>query len=294
MFIKKVKEFESLITLNVKESFPLFCFISKKTETKYTISNDNFYDVYLRLFLNLNKVVETKEKLNEIFLQKVHKNIFYEYYDSFILIAYSFEAFNYFNDFLSKNDYLNITKGEKFDKCYIVLCDEFSRKRNYKKLLDNLKDNNSVIAKKLIIFNFNITPSYYSTHKKLFFMSYQKAEYLINEAVNRIKMKELPNLNNNLNAISKIFINKNLDNEKVKNIVGKIKNYIFGDEKINLFNYKSKDFENILEDYYKEKTKIKTQKVEMRVYQLTEEAKITQNNKLNNKKKIVKYSKITK
>ena len=285
MFFKKVKEFDSLISLNVKECYPLFCFISKKTETKYTISNDNFYDVYLRLFLNLNKVVETKEKLNEIFLQKVHKNIFYEYYDSFVLISFSFEAFNYFNDFLMKNNYLSITKGEKFDKCYIVLNEEKSRKKNYNILLHNMKENNRVIAKKLIIFNFNFPPSYFSSHRKLFFMSYQKAEYLINEEINQIKIKTIPKLNNNLNAIEKIFMNKTLEKEKVKQIVGKIKSFIVGDENISLYNSKSKDFENILEDFYKEKAKIKTQKVEMRVYQLTEEAKNTQINKLNHKKK---------
>jgi hypothetical protein len=285
MFFKKVKEFDSLISLNVKECYPLFCFISKKTETKYTISNDNFYDVYLRLFLNLNKVVETKEKLNEIFLQKVHKNIFYEYYDSFVLISFSFEAFNYFNDFLMKNNYLSITKGEKFDKCYIVLNEEKSRKKNYNILLHNMKENNRVIAKKLIIFNFNFPPSYFSSHRKLFFMSYQKAEYLINEEINQIKIKTIPKLNNNLNAIEKIFMNKTLEKEKVKQIVGKIKSFIAGDQNISLYNSKSKDFENILEDFYKEKAKIKTQKVEMRVYQLTEEAKNTQINKLNHKKK---------
>ena len=285
MFFKKVKEFDSLISLNVKECYPLFCFISKKTETKYTISNDNFYDVYLRLFLNLNKVVETKEKLNEIFLQKVHKNIFYEYYDSFVLISFSFEAFNYFNDFLMKNNYLSITKGEKFDKCYIVLNEEKSRKKNYNILLHNMKENNRVIAKKLIIFNFNFPPSYFSSHRKLFFMSYQKAEYLINEEINQIKIKTIPKLNNNLNAIEKIFMNKTLEKEKVKQIVGKIKSFIVGDQNISLYNSKSKDFENILEDFYKEKAKIKTQKVEMRVYQLTEEAKNTQINKLNHKKK---------
>ena len=96
MFVKKVKEFDSLISLNVKECFfpfPLFCFISKKMETKYTISNDNYYDVFLRLFLNLNKVVESTNKSNEIFLQKIHKIIFYKYYNSFLLISYSFEAF---------------------------------------------------------------------------------------------------------------------------------------------------------------------------------------------------------
>ena len=285
MFIKKVKEFDSLINLNVKECYPLFCFISKKTETKYTISNDNFYDVYLRLFLNLNKVVETREKLNEIFLQKIHKNIFYEYYDSFLLIAYSFGAFNYFNDFLMKNNYLSITKGEKFDKCFIILSEEISRKKNYKILLDNLKTNDSIIAKKLILFNFNFMPSYFSSHRKLFYMSYQKVEYLINEEINQIKLNIIPKLNNNLAAITKIFYNKNLDKDKTKNIVGRIKNFMIGEDSISLYNSNTKDFENILEDYYKEKAKIKTQKVEMRVYQLTEEAKNTQNNKLNHKKK---------
>ena len=285
MFIKKVNEFDSLINLNVKQCLPLFCFISKKTETKYTISNDNFYDVFLRLFLNLNKVVDTKEKLNEIFLQKVHKNIFYEYYDSFILIAFSFEAFNFFSDFLMKNDYLNITKGDKFDKCYIVLTEEVAKKKNYKILLDSIKEKNDIIVKKIIIFNFNFKPSYYFSHKKLFFMSYRKAEYLINEIINRIKTKAIPRLNTNLCIISKVFSQKNLEKDKRQKIMCKIKQFMVGEEKISIYNSQSSDFENIMKDYNKEKLKIRTQKVEMRVYQLTEEAKNTQNNNLKNKKK---------
>ena len=285
IFIKKVKEFDSLINLDVKQSYPLFCFISKKTETKYTISNDNFYDVFLRLFLNLNKVVDSREKLNELFLQKIHKNIFYEYYDSFILIGFSFEAFNFFNDFLMKNDYLTITKGEKFDKCYIILGDEISRKKNYKILLDNIKNKNGVIVKKIIIFNFNLKPSYFFNYKKLIFMSYHKAEYLINEEINRIKFNVIPKLNDNLNAIYRLLKNKNLKKENSFKIVNIIKNYMVGEDKINIYNSNSNDFENILDDYNKEKVKIKTQKVEMRVYQLTEEAKITQINEINNKKK---------
>ena len=285
MFIKKVNEFDSLINLDVKQCLPLFCFISKKTETKYTISNDNFYDVFLRLFLNLNKVVDTKEKLNEIFLQKVHKNIFYEYYDSFILIAFSFEAYNFFSDFLMKNDYLNITKGDKFDKCYIVLTEEVARKKNYKILLDSIKEKNDIIVKKIIIFNFNFKPSYYFSHKKLFFMSYRKAEYLVNEEINRIKTKGIPRLNTNLCIISKVFSQKNLEKDKRQKIIDKIKQFMVGEEKISIYNSQSSDFENIMKDYNKEKLKIRTQKVEMRVYQLTEEAKNTQNNNLKNKKK---------
>ena len=162
---------------------------------------------------------------------------------------------------------------------------KYQEKKNYKILLDNLKTNDSIIAKKLILFNFNFMPSYFSSHRKLFYMSYQKVEYLINEEINQIKLNIIPKLNNNLAAITKIFYNKNLDKDKTKNIVGRIKNFMIGEDSISLYNSNTKDFENILEDYYKEKAKIKTQKVEMRVYQLTEEAKNTQNNKLNHKKK---------
>ena len=218
-------------------------------------------------------------------MQKIHKNIFYEYYDSFILIGFSFEAFNFFNDFFMKNDYLTITKGEKFDKCYIILGDEISRKKNYKILLDNMKNKNGVIVKKIIIFNFNLKPSYFFNYKKSIFMSYHKAEYLINEEINRIKFNKIPKLNNNLNAIYKLFKNKNLKKEKTFKIVNIIKNYMVGEDNISIYNSNSRDFEDILDDYNKEKIKIKTQKVEMRVYQLTEEAKITQINELNNKKK---------
>ena len=285
MFIKKVKEFNSLMSLNIKDCYPLFCFLSKKAQTKYTISNDNFYDVFLRLFLNLNKVVESKEKLNEVFLQKIHKNIFYEYYDSFILIAFSFEAFNFFNDFLMKNEYLNITNGEKFDKCYIILTEDIStRKKNYEILLKNFKDENNIIVKKVIIFNFNFKSSYFFINKKYSYMGFRKSEYLINEGINKIKSTIIPDLNINLNIVSKIFENKSNSKKGNNKIVERIKLFMTGNTKISIYNSNSKEYENILEEYIKEKDKMKAQKVEMRVYQLTEEAKNTQNSLQNSKK----------
>ena len=285
MFIKKVKEFTSLMSLNIKDCFPLLCFLSKKTQTKYTVSNDNFYDIFLRLFLNLNKVVESKEKLNEVFLQKVHKNIFYEYYDSFILIAFSFEAFNFFNDFMMKNEYLNITKGDKFDKCYIILNeDNLKIKKNYQILLTNIQNDDAIIVKKAIIFNFNFKSSYFFLNKKYSYMGFHKAEYLINEGISLLKTKSIPDLKINLKILSKIFENKIQSKENVYKIMETIEGFIIGNEKICVYNSNSKVYENILEDYIKEKNKMKAQKVEMRVYQLTEEAKNTQNDFLNNKK----------
>jgi hypothetical protein len=254
MFIKKVKEFNSLISLKTKDCYPLLCFLSKKEQTKYTISNDNFYDVFLRLFLNLNKVVDSKDKLNEVFLHKIHKNIFYEYYDSFILIAFSYEAINFFNDFLIKNEYLTITKGEKFDKCYIVLTEDIiQKKQNYKILLNNLKDENNTIIKKFIVFDFNFKASYFFVNKNYSFLGFHKAEFLINEEINQIKSKIIPDLNINLNAIYKIFKSKLNSKEQINKIVSRIKLFMIGDEKISIYNSNSKSYENILEEYIKEK-----------------------------------------
>jgi primase-polymerase (primpol)-like protein len=116
-------------------------------------------------------------------------------------------------------------------------------------------------------------------------MSYRKAEYLVNEVINRIKTKAIPRLNTNLCIISKVFSQKNLEKDKRQKIMDKIKQFMVGEEKISIYNSQSSDFENIMKDFNKEKLKIRTQKVEMRVYQLTEEAKNTQNNNLKNKKK---------
>ena len=71
IFFKRLKEFDSLISLDVKKSYPLLCLLSNKKETEYTESNNNFYDLFLRLFLNLNKVADDKNKLMQIFLQKI-------------------------------------------------------------------------------------------------------------------------------------------------------------------------------------------------------------------------------
>ena len=288
MFIKKLKEFNSLMSLNIKNCNPLFCFLSKKTQTKYTVSNDNFYDIFLRLFLNLNKVVESKEKLNEIFLQKIHKNIFYEYYDSFILIAFSIEALNFFNDFMMKNEYLNITKGDKFDKCYIILNEDIlNMKKNYPILITNMNNDDLIIIKRAIIINFNIPSSYFFLNKKYSYMGFHRAEYLINEGISQIKTKTIPNLKINLKILTKIFENKSNSKENVGKIMEKIERFMIGNEKMSIFNSNSKVYESILEDYIKEKNKMKAQKVEMRIYQLTEDIQNMTNIQDNNKKNCI-------
>ena len=272
MFIKKVKEFDSLISLNLKNCFPLFSFISKKIRTKYVVSNDNFYDVFLRYFLNLNRVVDSNEKLNEIFLQKVHKNIFYECYDTFILIAFTYQAFNFFTNFFISNDYLSITKGEKFDKCYIIPCESFSKK-NYLELLKYAEKGN-LITKNNFIFNHNINSGFIFKNPKYFTFGFKKAEFLFN-AEAEFKKQKFPETKEKMRIIFQKLKIKVKKKENIKILMKKIKNFAFDGNNIEIYLSNRKEFGNIIEDYLKEKLKINTQKVETRVYQLTENAKNT-------------------
>ena len=99
IFIKKLKVFDSLLLFNQKKSVPLLCILSEKQNNESDMdNNDSFLDLFLRLFLNLNKVVESN-KLNETFFEKIHKNMFYQNYDTFKIMAFSYEAFCYFYDF---------------------------------------------------------------------------------------------------------------------------------------------------------------------------------------------------
>jgi hypothetical protein len=66
IFIKQIKDYDSLIFFNSKKANPLLCLLPKIPESEYTMSVDNFYYVYLRLFLNLNKVEQQKDKLSQI------------------------------------------------------------------------------------------------------------------------------------------------------------------------------------------------------------------------------------
>ena len=115
-------------------------------------------------------------------------------------------------------------------------------------------------------------------------MGFRKVEYLINEQISQVKSKIIPKLNNNLTVLYKIFLDKSKSKDNTVKIVNRIKVFMVGDKKINMYNTNSKSYENILDEYIKEKNKMKAQKVEMRVYQLTEEAKNTENNLKNNKK----------
>ena len=272
IFFKKLKEFESLIMPNLKKSFPLLCLLSNKKETDYTESNSNFCDVFLRLFLNLHKVSENKENLLQIFLQKIHKSIFYQYYENFDLIAFNYQAINFFNDFLITNDYNKISEGEKFGICNIIPIHIINtkEKNNYKKMIQNFFENGkNNIYNKISLFDYGFDNNYIYKKFENIEMSFSKIEYFINIQQGLINKE----LKDDLNLKKKYLFKKIKKSKYNKKIFANIFSFI---QKGNTMTYNSNinEYEELLKEYKKERLKYKSQNVGKRIYQMTEIAKL--------------------
>ena len=282
IIIKEIKEFDSLIFFNSKKANPLLCLLPKIPESEYTISVDNFYDVYLRLFLNLNKVEEQKEKLSQIFLYKIHKNIFYENYDSIILIAYSYNAFNLFNDFFLKNNFLSTTK-EKFNNIYFFPFDVNLKDNSYFKLIENQKKKNSV-ANNIYIYEYGINPGFKFRKQDLFILNYKKSEYLLEKTKELVVNKNLAQGRDEQKILFKILKNKKCNKKYIKKVINNIVMLWKKNDNINIYHLNVSDYENVIKNYQKNVYQIQTQKVDMRLQNLTEDA-IHNYNDLKNKQK---------
>ena len=282
IFIKQIKDFDSLIFFNSKKAMPLLCLLPKIPESEYTMSVDNFYDVYLRLFLNLNKVEQQKDKLSQIFLYKIHKNIFYENYDSIILIAFSYEAFNLFNDFFLKNNFLTTTK-EKFNNIYFFPFDTNIKDNNYNKLLENHK-NSASVANNIFIYEYGINQNFYFRKQNLLSLSYKKSEFLLNKTKELINNKNFLQEREEKKILFKILKNKKFSKKSIKKVINNIIIFWRRNDKINIYHLNISDYENVLKNYQKNVYQIQTQKVDMRLQNLTEDA-INNYNNLKNKQK---------
>ena len=272
IFFKKIKDFESLIIPNLKKSYPLLCLLSNKKETEYTESNGNFCDVFLRLFLNLNKVAENKDKLLQLFLQKIHKSIFYQYYENYDLIAFNYQSINFFNDFLINNDYIKISEGDKFDNCNIVLIHLLNalEKNNYKKMISIFSENkNNVLFNKISIFDYGFDNNYIYKNFENIHMGFSKIEYFINIQNGLINSE----LNDDCDKKKKYLFKRIKKSKFNKKIFLNVMSFI---KKGNIITYNSNIniYEDSLKEYKKERLKYKSQNVGKRIYQITEIAKL--------------------
>ena len=310
IFVKKIRDFTSLFTLNIKNSIPLFCFLSKKeNQISGAGGDDNFYDVFLRLFLNLNKVIDNKD-LNTEFFRKIHKNIFNDYYSSFVLVAFSYESFLFFNDFFINNNYLDISNGEKFEKCIIIPIEGYFNFKEYLRIIslfNSVDQNKNLIVKDVNIFNFGIDSNYLFKNKSNILFGFSKVDYFIKEYNNHIFNNILTEFKHKKDYLKRKFEEKITKKQNKKNInkfVKIIQEFTFGnyDNEINgedngdkgkilVFNSPVDLYNEIIKDYIKEKMLIKTQKNELNVFQVEEtrntETKSNNNTNINNKKDCV-------
>jgi len=310
IFVKKIRDFTSLFTLNIKNSIPLFCFLSKKeNQISGAGGDDNFYDVFLRLFLNLNKVIDNKD-LNTEFFRKIHKNIFNDYYSSFVLVAFSYESFLFFNDFFINNNYLDISNGEKFEKCIIIPIEGYFNFKEYLRIIslfNSSEQNKNLIVKDVNIFNFCIDSNYLFKNKSNILFGFSKVDYFIKEYNNHIFNNILTEFKQKKDYLKRKFEEKITKKQNKKNInkfvkiiqeftFGNYDNEISGEDngdkgKILVFNSPVDLYNVIIKDYIKEKMLIKTQKNELNVFQVEEsrntETKSNNNVIINNKKDCV-------
>ena len=264
IFIKKLKSYDSLLLLNAKKSIPLFCLLVDKDNNEFNA--EHFLDLFLRLFLNLNKVIESN-KLNETFFEKIHKNMFFQNYDIYKLIALSYDAFIGFNDIFINNNYLQISKDDKFEMCYIIPYDVESeqKKENFKKILD-YKKNNKLIVKNINIYDYNLTNSFIFNNTNELKMNYQKAEFFIN--YHRSSNEIQNSIKNNLMYVYKKIKDKKIEKKNIKKIMKNIKELYFEKDGISLYSSNISNFEKLLIEFNTNQIKIKAVKLDHRAFHI--------------------------
>ena len=250
IFVKKLNSFDSLLLLNVKKSKPIFCLLNKEQSTEYEVNNSNFFDLFLRLFLNLNKVVKYEE-LNDNFFEKIHKNLFNQNYQNIIIMNFSYEAFFIFNDLFINNNYSQIAKNEKFGKC-----------QNYEKILENKKAN-KLMVEKIKIYDYNLTNTFIFNNRFELKMNFNKAEYFCenNDKENIIQ--------NSIKTKMKYIFKKlklkekKSDKNKNKKILKLIKELYYECNDIYFYTGKNENMQKFITEYNTEQIEKKSRKVDL-------------------------------
>ena len=248
IFAKKLKSFESLLLLNTKKSTPLLClFVKDQDNDNFVVDKSNFFDIFQRLLLNLNKVFKSNE-LNVNFFEKIHKNMFYQYYDLFIIMAFSYEAFFMFNDLFINNNYLDITNNDKFENCYIIPYEvESQSKIKYFQKLVELKKENKIMVKNIKIYDYNLTNSFIFNNTIELRMNFKKVEYFL-EFHNTTK-----DVSNSIRAKMKYTYQKLkeklFDKKNMNKILWSIKKIYYENDDIFFYNGSNTDLLKFLTEY---------------------------------------------
>ena len=258
IFIKKLKTFDSLLLFNPKKSIPLFCLLCEIQNNEDIDDIETFPDLFLRLFLNLNKVVEANN-LNANCFEKIHKNIFFENYDNYKLMAFSYDSFFIFNDFFINNNYLEISKN-KFEICYIMPYEVESalKVEKFKKLME-YKEIGKLIAKNIKIYDYALTTTFIFKNENELKMNYKKAEFFIKYHKNSNELQN--SIKNKIIYVYKKLKNKKLAKKDIKKILTNIKELYYEKNCISYYIGNTSHLEKLLMEFNTEQVKIRTVKL---------------------------------
>jgi hypothetical protein len=174
-----------------------------------------------------------------------------------------------FNKFFISNNYVNsISKGEKFENSYIVPLKN-SNESNY--ILNDIthmnNNNNNNISKivNVVLFAFGKNSSL--NNKTVNAFSFGKVIFVIDQLVN-VHIKKY---NIEINKQMCILHKKLKDNKQ--SLLNIFKYLYVRNNTLHMYYLNRNIFEEIVNDYMHEKERIKTQKLELRVIQLTENMK---------------------
>ena len=236
-FIKKMRDFTSLFTADIKTSKPLFCLLKKKTKSYIEKSiddtmEDNFYDKFLRLFLNLNKVFKNQE-LNKEF----------KFENCYIIPS---------EGFFDKKNYKNILD------------------------LVDWEEQHNLITKNIFVFNFGIDSNYIFKNKQNMLFGFSKINYFIKEYNNYIFNKIISDNKNKKDLLKKKFEAKKVDKKHINKYLKIIEQFQLGNNidnngenknKLIVYNSPIDLYNSIIKDFTQQKIMIQTQKNELNVFQ---------------------------
>ena len=115
-------------------------------------------------------------------------------------------------------------------------------------------------------------------------MGYRKSEYLLDKSKELINKKQVNENENIKKILFKYFKKKKCNKKNIKNNVNNIIKLYNKNDNIIIYHLNMNDYENVLKNYQKNVYQIHTQKVDMRLQNLTEDA-LNNYNHLKNKQK---------
>ena len=189
--------------------------------------------------------------------------MFFQNYDTFTIMTFSYDAFFIFNDLFINNNYLDISKNDKFENCFIIPYEIESQNKinNFKKILEN-KQADKLIVKNLKIYDYNLTSSFIFNNINELKMNYQKVEFFLEyqdttkDAYNSIQ--------NKMKYIYKKIKEKNKDKKNIKKLLIKIKEIYYEKDNIFFCSGNTTHLINFLSEYNTEKIKKKMSKPQLK------------------------------